>query len=82
MRQRINSRALCSSDNYSASRKAHHWMLQEAHEAFLKECECFMIASIPSEPSDDTLVYVTMFGIKKKMPYRAVKAANLKWSWT
>ena len=34
MRQRFNRNAICSSDNYKASRNAHHQMLQERHEHF------------------------------------------------
>ena len=34
MRPRINRSALCSSENYKASRKAHLQMLQEKHSHF------------------------------------------------
>lgn len=34
MRKRINRNAICSSDNYKASRKAHLEMLKEHHKSF------------------------------------------------
>ena len=34
MRKRINRNAVCSSDNYSASRKAHLDFLKERHDHF------------------------------------------------
>ena len=34
MRKRINRRAICSSDNYSKSKKLHMEMLEERHSHF------------------------------------------------
>ena len=34
MRRRINTAAVCSSENYSASRRAHQFALKEAHTSF------------------------------------------------
>lgn len=34
-RKRINCNAICSSDNYKVSRKAHLAMLKENHDAFV-----------------------------------------------
>lgn len=35
MRKRINTNAICSSENYKASRKAHIEMLREHHSTFV-----------------------------------------------
>ena len=40
MRQRFNRQAICSSDNYKASRKAHLDFLKEKHDHF-----CFLAVS-------------------------------------
>ncbi len=34
MRRRINKNAVCSSENYSASKRVHQSALQEAHSSF------------------------------------------------
>ena len=35
MRQRFNRNAVCSSQNYSASKKAHQELLQTLHDSFV-----------------------------------------------
>lgn len=40
MRKRINKNAVCSSDNYRASKKLHQELLKENHENF-----CMMVVS-------------------------------------
>ena len=67
MRPRINRSALCSSENYKASRKAHLQMLQEKHSHF-----CGLLVSgeikvdVPVVNQDNTISpkfkTITIFG--------------------
>ena len=68
MRNRINRKAICSSDNYKASKKAHFKMLEENHYTFLAKGEHFRTVEISGEvkfdiPKDDnTFVTVSVKG--------------------
>lgn len=82
MRKRFNRTAVCSSGNYRESRRAHLSSLRTNHEAFEgSELHVSLLAVPFSEPSDDTLVMVSVFGKKIQMPYKRVKDAGFNWSW-
>ena len=55
MRQRFNRNAICSSDNYKASKKAHLSMLHERHDHF-----SFMVISCKNDEDDDSPTYTTI----------------------
>lgn len=55
MRKRINANAICSSDNYRASKKVHQNMLKEKHKNF-----SFMAVSTSSNPIHYTPKYKTI----------------------
>ena len=79
MRKRINREAICSSENYRASRIAHQEYLKEQHE--INKTAISMIAiSTRTEPMPDTLVFCMVFGKKTQMPYRRVKAAGFSYT--
>lgn len=84
MRERINRAAICSCSgndgSYESSKKVHRASLDEAHEAFQAEHKSFII-TVSDEPSPDTMVYLTIFCIKKKVRYEVVKKCQFKWSW-
>jgi len=83
MRKRFNRNAICSSDNYRQSRRAHLSSLEANHEAFEdSELHISLMSVSFEEPSDDTLVMVSVFGKKMQMPYKRVKDAGFNWSWT
>lgn len=55
MRKRFNAVAICSSDNYEASRKAHYNMLQRNHEdnkEFFEEVQRRVVVTTPSKPKE------------------------------
>ena len=85
-RKRINCKAVCccSGDNgsYETYKKAHRGMLNRAHQDFLAEGNSFIEKTEErSEPSPDTMVYLTIFGIKKKVKYSVVKSCGWNYSW-
>ena len=57
MRKRINTNAICSSDNYMASKKAHQNMLREKHKDF-----SFMSTQISSTPYISKYKTIRVFG--------------------
>lgn len=57
MRKRINTNAICSSDNYRASKKAHQNMLREKHKDF-----SFMSTPISSTPYIPKYKTIRVFG--------------------
>lgn len=57
MRKRINTNAICSSDNYMASKKAHQNMLREKHKDF-----SFMSTQISSTPYIPKYKTIRVFG--------------------
>ena len=55
MRKRFNRGAVCSSENYSASRKAHLSFLKEKHESF---CGMMISGELHNEvPSNSNTVF-------------------------
>lgn len=57
MRKRINLNAICSSDNYKASKKAHQNMLKEKHKDF-----SFIASTISSTPYIPKYKTIKVFG--------------------
>ena len=80
MRKRINRKALCSSENYRASRIAHQEYLKEQHEINKTAISMIAVSELRTEPLPDTLVFCMVFGKKTKMPYRRVKAAGFSYT--
>lgn len=63
MRRRINRAAVCSSENYSASRKAHKSMLEEKHSSFCPTAISSETAESPFKKNISvSLVVISVFG--------------------
>ena len=96
-RQRINTAAICSSENYGASKRVHqkfqeqrHEELKRLHEEFeqseLKQTLLMMAAKEPKEPNANVLgtIEVGFPGMRKRtitVPYGIAKSAGFLSTW-
>lgn len=64
MRQRINRAAICSSNNYSLSKKLHREYLAETHKARIENINMFSSSSEKSVGKVIGRPYATVFGHK------------------
>lgn len=64
MRQRINRNAICSSDNYAASKRLHREYLAEIHKARIENINMFSSSSEKSIGKVIGRPYVNVFGHK------------------
>lgn len=82
MRNRMKIRCGLVASSDMTRVKSHRCALERAHEEFINNKAFLAItATAPSEPTENTMVYTTVFGKKVQMSYSIVKSAGFTWSY-